>query len=31
MAFISIPDSWIQVAQAITQRLWQRAKDNFNK
>ena len=30
MAFASIPDAWIQVAQAITQRLWQRAKDNFD-
>ena len=30
MAFFSIPDAWIQVGQAITQRLWQRAKDNFD-
>jgi hypothetical protein len=30
MAFFSIPDAWIQVGQAITQRLWQRAKDNMD-
>lgn len=28
MAFFSIPDSWIQVGQAITQRLFQAIKDN---
>ena len=30
MAFLSIPDSWIQVGQAVVQRLWQRTKDNFD-
>ena len=30
MAFFSIPAAWIQVGQAITQRLWQTAKDNMD-
>ena len=30
MAFISIPDSWIQVGLATVQRLFQRIKDNFD-
>lgn len=30
MAFISIPDSWIQVGQALVQRLFQRIKDDLD-
>jgi len=30
MAFISIPDSWIQVGKALVQRLFQRIKDNLD-